>query len=37
VRALMVLCAELDPVIAGAGDRDWVRRAVASVARRKGM
>ena len=37
VRALMVLCGELDPVMAGAGERDWVRRAVASVARRRGM
>ena len=37
VRALGVLCGELDPVVAGAGDRDWVRRAVASVARRRGM
>ena len=36
-RALMVLCRELDPVAAGAWDRDWVRRAVASVARRRGM
>ena len=37
VRALMVVCGELDPVMAGAGERDWVRRAVASVARRRGM
>ena len=37
VRALMVLCGELDPVMAGAADRDWVRRAMASVARRRGM
>jgi tetratricopeptide (TPR) repeat protein len=37
IRALMVLCGELDPVMAGAGQRDWVRRAVASVARRRGM
>jgi tetratricopeptide (TPR) repeat protein len=37
VRALMVLCAELDPVVAGAARRDWVRKAVASVAKRRGM
>jgi tetratricopeptide (TPR) repeat protein len=36
-RALAVLCGELDPVVSGAGERDWVRRAVASVARRGGM
>jgi tetratricopeptide (TPR) repeat protein len=36
-RALMVLCAELDPVVAGAMHRDWVRKAIASVARRRGM
>jgi tetratricopeptide (TPR) repeat protein len=37
VRALAVLCGELDPVVAGAARRDWVRRAVASVARRRGL
>jgi tetratricopeptide (TPR) repeat protein len=38
VRALAVLCAELDPVVAGgAAERGWVRRAVASVARRRGL
>jgi len=37
VRALAVLCGELDPVVAGATRRDWVRRAVASVARRRGI
>lgn len=37
VRALMVLCGELDPVAAGVGERDWVRRAIASVGRRRGM
>jgi tetratricopeptide (TPR) repeat protein len=36
VRALGVLCAELDPVMAGARHHDWVRRALASVARRRG-
>jgi len=36
VRALAVLCAELDPVVGGAGHHDWVRRALASVARRRG-
>src|SRR6185369_9368346 len=34
IRALVVLCAELDPVAGGAASRDWVRRAEASVARR---
>jgi tetratricopeptide (TPR) repeat protein len=37
VRGLAVLCAELDPVVAGAANRDWARRAISSVARRKGM
>jgi len=37
VRALTVLCGDLDPVVAGAGERDWVRRALASVARRRGF
>lgn len=37
VRAVAVLCGELDPVVAGARERDWVRRALASVARRRGM
>jgi tetratricopeptide (TPR) repeat protein len=37
VRALAILGAELDPVIAGLGHRDWVRRALASVAKRRGM
>ena len=36
VRALAVLSAELDPVIAGVAHHDWVRRALASIARRKG-
>jgi tetratricopeptide (TPR) repeat protein len=36
LRALAVLSAELDPVVAGAQHHDWVRRAVASIARRKG-
>ena len=36
VRALAVLCAELDPVVGGADRHDWVRRALASVARRRG-
>jgi tetratricopeptide (TPR) repeat protein len=36
VRALAVLCAELDPVVAGTAHHDWVRRALASVARRRG-
>lgn len=35
MRALVVLCAELDPVAAGITSRDWVRRAEASVARRR--
>jgi tetratricopeptide (TPR) repeat protein len=37
VRALAVLCGELDPAVAGATHHDWVRRAVASVARRRGI
>jgi tetratricopeptide (TPR) repeat protein len=37
VRALALLCGELDPVVAGSAERGWVRRAVASVARRRGM
>jgi tetratricopeptide (TPR) repeat protein len=37
IRALVILCAELDPVAGGASSRDWVRRAEASVARRRGM
>lgn len=37
IRALAVLAAELDPVFAGATSRDWVRRAEASVAKRRGM
>ena len=36
VRALAVLCAELDPAVGGAEHHDWVRRALASVARRRG-
>jgi tetratricopeptide (TPR) repeat protein len=36
IRALGLLCRELDPVVAGAWHRDWVRRALASVARRRG-
>jgi tetratricopeptide (TPR) repeat protein len=36
VRALAVLCAELDPVVGGARHPNWVRRALASVARRRG-
>jgi tetratricopeptide (TPR) repeat protein len=37
IKALSVLAAELDPVIAGMTSRDWVRRAEASVAKRRGM
>jgi tetratricopeptide (TPR) repeat protein len=37
VRALTLLAAELDPVWSGTTSRDWVRRAEASVARRRGM
>lgn len=37
IRALVVLAAELDPVSAGTTSRDWVRRAEASVAKRRGM
>jgi tetratricopeptide (TPR) repeat protein len=37
IRALVVLCGELDPVTDGATRRDWVRRAEASVAKRRGM
>jgi tetratricopeptide (TPR) repeat protein len=37
VRALMVLSAELDPVAAGRSHHDWVRRAIASAARRRSM
>jgi len=37
IRALVILCAELDPVFAGGKDRDWVRRAEAAVARRRGL
>jgi tetratricopeptide (TPR) repeat protein len=37
VRALAILCGELDPVALGASSRDWVRRAQASVARRLGI
>jgi tetratricopeptide (TPR) repeat protein len=37
MRALAVLCAELDPAVAGSQERGWVRKALASVARRRGM
>jgi tetratricopeptide (TPR) repeat protein len=37
VRALTVLSAELDPVMAGKVDRGWLRRALASIARRGAM
>jgi len=37
IRALTILCGELDPVSDGASSRDWVRRAEASVAKRRGM
>jgi tetratricopeptide (TPR) repeat protein len=37
IRALGILCSELDPVSEGASSRDWVRRAEASVAKRRGM
>jgi tetratricopeptide (TPR) repeat protein len=37
VRALMLLSAELDPVVAGRSHHDWVRRALASAARRRPM
>jgi len=37
IRALVLLCGELDPVADGATRRDWVRRAEASVAKRRGM
>ncbi|HEX9295676.1 MAG TPA: tetratricopeptide repeat protein [Polyangiaceae bacterium] len=37
IRGLVVLCGELDPVASGTSSRDWVRRAEASVAKRRGM
>jgi tetratricopeptide (TPR) repeat protein len=37
VKALSLLAAELDPVRAGLTSHDWVRRAEASVAKRRGM
>jgi tetratricopeptide (TPR) repeat protein len=37
IRGLVVLCGDLDPVASGTSSRDWVRRAEASVARRRGM
>ena len=37
VRALMVLSAELDPVVAGRSHHDGVRRALAAIARRRAM
>jgi len=37
IRALVVLCGELDPVVSGTSSHDWVRRAEASVAKRRGM
>jgi tetratricopeptide (TPR) repeat protein len=37
IRALVVLCGELDPVVGGASSRDWVRRSEATVAKRRGM
>jgi hypothetical protein len=37
IRALSILCSELDPVFDGASSRDWVRRAEATVAKRRGM
>jgi tetratricopeptide (TPR) repeat protein len=37
VKALALLAAELDPVRSGLTSRDWVRRAEASVATRRGM
>jgi tetratricopeptide (TPR) repeat protein len=37
VRALMLLSAELDPVTSGQSQRGWVRRALASAARRRAM
>jgi tetratricopeptide (TPR) repeat protein len=37
IRALVILCGELDPVAGGASSRDWVRRSEAMVAKRRGM
>jgi tetratricopeptide (TPR) repeat protein len=37
IRALSIVCGELDPVAVGASSPDWVRRAEASVARRRGI
>jgi tetratricopeptide (TPR) repeat protein len=37
IRALVILCGELDPVAGGASSRNWVRRAEATVARRRGL
>ena len=37
IRALVILCGELDPVSGGASSRNWVRRSEASVAKRRGM
>ena len=37
VRALMVLAAEIDPVVAGRIDHGWARRAMANIARRDAM
>lgn len=37
IRALVILCGELDPVAGGATSRDWVRRSEAIVAKRRGL
>jgi tetratricopeptide (TPR) repeat protein len=37
IRALVILCGELDPVAGGASSRDWVRRSEATVAKRRGL
>jgi len=37
IRALVILCGELDPVADGATSKNWVRRSEATVARRRGI
>jgi tetratricopeptide (TPR) repeat protein len=37
IRALVILCGELDPVADGATSKNWVRRSEATVARRRGL
>jgi tetratricopeptide (TPR) repeat protein len=37
IRALVILCGELDPVADGATSKNWIRRSEANVARRRGI